>query len=185
MKRFLSAVSAFVVSLCIVPISTSAELFCDANNDGVVNAADATCILQYAAYVGAGGELSLSAYMSYEANGEVPPTSVSSFADSADSKEYIEKLSEIIDINDVHYLIDPEQYGALDAYMFKYSGKQFYIYHFSDNNAILEEAESGKVIMKPIDGSYRTEFESSACCNGNFILLYTESDDAVTSAFMQ
>ena len=45
------------------PTETQEELFGDINGDGFINAADATGILQYAAYAGAGGTASLREFL--------------------------------------------------------------------------------------------------------------------------
>ena len=186
MKRITSIILSQALLLCsLSPAIARAEMFGDINDDGSVNATDASYILQYSAYVGAGGELSLSTYMEYDNKGETPPVKLSSFADSADSSEYVQKMSEIIDITDVHYIIGPEQYNTLNAQTFKYNGKEFRIFQLNPNDSRLEEAKSGKVIMKPIEGSYYTEYETLACSNGNFLLTYKESDEAVLNAFMQ
>ena len=49
-------------------------MFGDINGDGSVNAVDASCILEYSAYAGAGGQLDLTAFMDYQSKGETPPT---------------------------------------------------------------------------------------------------------------
>ncbi len=53
-------------------LPASAEMFGDINGDGAINAVDAASILQYAAYVGAGGKLDLKGFLNGEDEPQVP-----------------------------------------------------------------------------------------------------------------
>jgi len=66
---FLLAVTTLGAQLTI---SASAEMFGDINGDGAINATDAASILQYAAYVGAGGKLDLKGFLNGEDEPQVP-----------------------------------------------------------------------------------------------------------------
>ncbi|MBQ2265202.1 MAG: hypothetical protein II341_07335 [Oscillospiraceae bacterium] len=67
MAAFLLALSTAAASFAM-PVS-AAELFGDIDSDNDVDAADAAWILQYAAYVGAGGTLDLKSFV----NGDEEP----------------------------------------------------------------------------------------------------------------
>ncbi len=69
---FLLALTTFGTQLAVT--ADSAELFGDINGDGAINALDAAGILQYAAYVGAGGTLDLKGFLNGEE--EEPDTGV-------------------------------------------------------------------------------------------------------------
>lgn len=186
MKRYVPVAISSLICIALTPIIASADMFGDINGDGAVNAVDASCILEYSAYAGAGGQLNLTAFMDYQSKGETPPMSITSLSDSSDSREYVERLSKTLDISDAYNLVFPEQYNALDAYMFKRSGNQFIIFHLSKDDVRLSEAKTGKVVIEPIASAYyRDKYESQSCCNGNYILLYEEIDEEVINAFMQ
>ncbi len=71
-KKTLAILLAMIAASAQLALPASAEeLYGDINSDGAVDALDAACILQYAAYVGAGGKLDLKAFVNGEE--ERPP----------------------------------------------------------------------------------------------------------------
>lgn len=97
------------------------------------------------------------------------------------SKEYVERIGEQIEINELHEKYG-ELIGAIDGYAFHYNDLSFELYMFSKESKELEEAEKG-VFTFTLEGF--GEFTMTSKVNGNFVLLYDESeeDKAVIDAF--
>lgn len=74
-KKILAFFAVLTAAVSAMTIPASAEdIFGDINTDGAIDSVDAACILQYAAYVGAGGTLDLKAFLNGEDEQPVPDT---------------------------------------------------------------------------------------------------------------
>lgn len=95
------------------------------------------------------------------------------------SKEYVEKINELISINDIGV-----KYGALigakDGSSFHYNDLSFELYLFPENSQELEEAKQGTFSFT-LEGFGEITMNSKV--NGNFILLYEIEDKDVINAF--
>lgn len=96
------------------------------------------------------------------------------------SEEYVNMIGKKIEIFDSHSKIG-ELIGALDGFSFKYGDKSFEIYKYNDDAPQLAEAKTGKFSFTLGDFG---EFNMNSVVNGNFIMIFDESDDIVINAFM-
>ncbi len=72
-KKLLAFFAALTAAISAMSIPASAEdIFGDINMDGAIDSVDAACILQYAAYTGAGGTLDLKAFLNGESEQPTP-----------------------------------------------------------------------------------------------------------------
>ncbi len=72
-KKILAFFTALTAAISAMSIPASAgEIFGDINTDGAIDSVDAACILQYAAYTGAGGTLDLYTFINGETEEEAP-----------------------------------------------------------------------------------------------------------------
>lgn len=72
LKKTIAFLLALTTLGSTLALPASAEMFGDINGDGAINAVDAASILQYAAYVGAGGKLDLKGFLNDENEPQVP-----------------------------------------------------------------------------------------------------------------
>lgn len=95
------------------------------------------------------------------------------------SKEYVEKINELISINDIG-----EKYGVLigakDGSSFDYNDLSFELYLFPENSKELEQAKQGTFSFT-LEGFGEITMNSKV--NGNFVLLYKVEDKDVIDAF--
>lgn len=106
-----------------------------------------------------------------------PVTEIVSVKNTA---EYVAAIGERIEITDI-IKMDASLIGAIDGTSFKYNGNKFEIYEFDENSDVLSEAHDGNITLNMAGFG---EVTAESLVNGNFVMIYSVSDDNVSQAFM-
>lgn len=94
--------------------------------------------------------------------------------------EYVAAIGGRIEITDI-IKMDASLIGAIGGTSFKYNGNKFEIYEFDENSDVLSEASGGNITLNMAGFG---EVTAESLVNGNFVMIYSVSDDNVSQAFM-